>query len=142
MKGFNIRAIVSEVPLMYGSENFIDAVKTVQIPNNHRLVSFDVKSLFTSIPLQLALDCTGTLLQQTADNTPLPLPNDKIMDLLKLCLESSFFQYNGRHYKQLHGTAMGSPVSVVVAEIVMQQIEKRALATYKGKDLLIALLPD
>ena len=38
--------------------------------------------------------------------------------------------YNGRHYKQLHGTAMGSPVSVVVAEIVMQHIEKQALATY------------
>ena len=115
---------------LQSTENFIDAIKTVQIPNNHRLVSFDVKSLFTSIPLQLALDCTGTLLQQTADDTPLPLPNDKIMDLLKLYLESTFFQYNGRHFKQLHGTAMGSPVSVVVAEIVMQHIEKRALATY------------
>ena len=34
------------------------------------------------------------------------------------------------HYKQLHGTAMGSPVSVVVAEIVMQNIEEQALATY------------
>ena len=112
------------------TENFIDAIETVQIPNNHRLVSFDVKSLFTSIPLQLALDCTGTLLQQTADDTPLPLPNDKIMDLLKLCFESTFFQYNERHYKQLHDTAMGSPVSVVVAEIVMQHIEKRDLATY------------
>ena len=34
------------------------------------------------------------------------------------------------HYKQLHGTAMGSPVSVVVAEIVMQNIEEQALSTY------------
>ena len=40
-------------------------------------------------------------------------------------------QYNGKHYKQLHGTAMGSPVSVVVAEIVMQNIEEQALASYK-----------
>ena len=53
------------------------------------------------------------------------------MDLLNLCLTSTYFQYNGTHYKQLHGTAMGSPVSVVVAEIVMQNIEERALATYK-----------
>ena len=53
------------------------------------------------------------------------------MELLNLCLTSTYFQYNGKHYKQLHGTAMGSPVSVVVAEIVMQNIEKRALATYK-----------
>ena len=51
------------------------------------------------------------------------------MDLLNLCLTSTYFQYNGKHYKQLHGTAMGSPVSVVVAEIVMQYVEERALAT-------------
>ena len=50
------------------------------------------------------------------------------MDLLKLCLTCSFFKYNG---KQLHGTAMGSPVSGVVAEIVMQNIEHQAVATYK-----------
>ena len=29
-----------------------------------------------------------------------------------------------------HGTAMGSPISVVVAEIVIQNIEEQALATY------------
>ena len=52
------------------------------------------------------------------------------MDLLHLCLTSTYFQYNGKHYKQLHGTAMGSPVSVVVAEIVMQNIEEHGLATY------------
>ena len=38
------------------------------------------------------------------------------MDLLNLCLTSTYFQYNGKHCKQLHGTAMGSPVSVVVAK--------------------------
>ena len=59
----------------------------------------------------------------------LPLPTEDIMDLLNLCLISTYFQYNGKHYKQLHRTAMGSPVSVVVAEIVMQHVEERALAT-------------
>ena len=49
-----------------------------------------------------------------------PLPTDDIMDLLNLCLTSMYFQ----HYKQLHGTAMGSPVSVVVVE------KEQALATY------------
>ena len=52
------------------------------------------------------------------------------MDLLNLCLTSTYFRYNGKHYKQLHGTAMGSPVAVIVAEIVMQSNEEQALATY------------
>ena len=53
----------------------------------------------------------------------------RIMDLPNHCLTSTYFQYNGKHYKQLHGTAMGSSVSVAVAEIVMQNIEEQALAT-------------
>ena len=66
----------------------------------------------------------------TTSTVKLPLPTDDIMDLLNLCLTSTYFQYNGKHYKQLHGTAMGSPASVVVAEIAMQNIEEQALSTY------------
>ena len=87
-------------------------------------MSFDVKSLFTSIPLQLAFQCTETAIQQSA--VKLPLPTEDIMDLLNLCLTSD------RHYRQLHGTAMVSPVSVssvVVAEIVMQHVEESTLST-------------
>ena len=85
-------------------------------------MSFDVKSLFTSIPLQLALDCTENAIKNST--VELPLPTDDIMDLPNLCLTSTFFQYNGKHF---HGKAMGSPVSVVVAEIVMKNIEEQAL---------------
>lgn len=113
---------------LQSTENFIDAIKTIQILDDHKLVSFDVKSLFTSIPLQLVLDCTENAINNST--VELPLPTDDIMDLLNLCFTSTYFQYNGKHYKQLHGTAMGSPVSVVVAEIVMQNIEEQALATY------------
>ena len=62
------------------------------------------------------------------DADPLPLPTEDMMDLLNLCLTSTYSQYNGKHYKQLHGTTMGSPASVV-AEIVVQNIEENALST-------------
>ena len=113
---------------LQSTDNFIDAIIMVQIPDDHKLESFDVKSLFTSTPLQLALDCTKTAIDKSPYQPPLPI--DDIMDLLHLCLTSTYFQYNGKHYKQLHGTSLGSPVSVVVAEIVMQNIKEQALATY------------
>ena len=68
---------------LQSTENFIDAIKTVQIPDDHKL-SFDVKSLFISIPLQLALDCTENAIKNSI--VELPLPTDNIMDLLNLCL--------------------------------------------------------
>ena len=90
-------------------------------------MSFDAKSQITSIPLQLVLHCTKTAIQQS--NAKLLLLTEDIMDLLNLCLTSTYFQYNGKHYKQLHGTGMGLPVSVVVAEIVIQHVEECGLAT-------------
>jgi len=87
-------------PKLQSTENFIDAIKTVQIPDDYKLVSFDVTSLFTSIPLQLALQGTKTALQKST--TELPLPTEDIMDLRNLCLTLTYFQYNGKHYKQLH----------------------------------------
>ena len=80
-----------------------------------------MKSLFTSIPLQPALDCTENAIRNSTVELPptytrrygptQPLPN---LDVLSA--------YNGKHYKQLHGTAMGSPVSVVAAEIAMGRV--------------------
>ena len=32
---------------LQSTQNFIDAINAVQIPDNYKLVSFDVKSLFT-----------------------------------------------------------------------------------------------
>ena len=75
------------------------------------LFTFDVKSLFTSIPLQLTLQCTETAIGQSTD--PLSLPTEEIMDLLNLCLASTYFSTT---VNTTNGTAMGSPVSVVVAE--------------------------
>ena len=69
---------------LQSTEDFINATKIVQIPEDYKLVLFDVKSLFTSIPLQLALQCTETAILQSTD--PLPLPTEDIMDLLNLCL--------------------------------------------------------
>ena len=40
---------------LQSTENFINSIKTIHIPDSYKLVSFDVKSLFTSIPLQMAL---------------------------------------------------------------------------------------
>ena len=49
------------------------------------------------------------------------------MSLLKLVLENCVFTFQDRFYKQLHGAAMGSPCSPVVANIYMEYFENMAL---------------
>jgi len=57
----------------------------------------------------------------------------------EICLNSTKFTFRGKHYKEVFGTAIGSPVSVV-ANLVMKDVEKRALETSQihhtcGKDM-------
>ena len=55
---------------------------------------------------------------------------EDIVMLLRLCLDTTYFQVNGAFYKQKRGTAMGSPVSVVVANLFMEELEQRALESF------------
>ena len=54
---------------------------------------------------------------------------DEICDLTNLCLRSTFFRFNDCFYEQKDGTAMGSPLSPVVANIFMEDFEGTALVT-------------
>ena len=49
---------------------------------------------------------------------------------LSVCLDTTYFQVNGEFYKQKKGTAMGSPVSVVVANLFMEEVERAALQSF------------
>ena len=52
------------------------------------------------------------------------------MGLLSQCLDATFLSFRGKVYRQVHGTAIGSLVSIVVANLAMEDVEERALATF------------
>ena len=52
------------------------------------------------------------------------------MGPLFLCLDATFLSFRGKVCRQAQGTVMGSSVSVVVANLVMEDIEERALSNF------------
>ena len=96
------------------------------------LVSFHVVSLFTRIPTDLAVDVARRRLE---DDETLPdrtnLTVDSVILLLDFCLKATYLVFRGCYYQQTFGTAMRSPVSVTVANLVMEEIEQKALSTFK-----------
>nr|VZI37533.1 unnamed protein product [Spirometra erinaceieuropaei] len=78
------------------------------------MVSFDVVSLFTSIPPDLARDVLRKRLEENYDETNRPLKIDHLLT-----------------YEQIKGTPMGSPISSLVAELVLLELEKVAFDHYE-----------
>ena len=94
------------------------------------VASFDVVSLFTSVPVQMVIEVVRDRLEETnAWEKRNSLTEDQICQLLAFVLVNSFFKLEGDHYYRIFGCAMGSPVSAVITELVMQRIEKIASET-------------
>ena len=98
------------------SGHFISKISTLKRDPRDRLISFDVVSLFTKVPI----NDTVTLIQQI-------FPED-IKTLFQHCLMTSYFQWYNEFYEQTDGVAMGSPLSPVIANFYIEQLEKQALA--------------
>jgi hypothetical protein len=112
------------------SKEFTEFIRHQKLETNETIVSFDVVSLFTSIPVQYALDIIKRKLYESDEWKQLTnLQETQIVKLLKFVLNSSYFNFNGSHYHQVSGCNMGSPVSAIIAEIVMREIEITAINT-------------
>ncbi|BHF72050.1 hypothetical protein SprV_0401511300 [Sparganum proliferum] len=67
---------------------------------------------------------------QKYDETTGPLKIQHLLQLFAFC-QRTFFTFNGRTYQQIKGTPMGYPISSLVVELVLQQLENVAFSHYK-----------
>ena len=120
------------------SAHFVSTISSETILDNEIMVSFDVESLFTNVPIDAAVEAALQKLENDpslADRTT--LTPAQIADLLNFVLRSTYFQHNGSIYEQREGAAMGSPVSAVIANLYMESFEEQAIATWPYKILKI-----
>jgi len=54
---------------------------------------------------------------------------DDIMELLEFILTTTYFCFSDQIYRQKYSTAMGSPVSPLVANMFMEHLERKLLVT-------------
>ena len=95
------------------TKDFVDRVSKVTLQPGECFCSYDVAALFTSVPVDKALNIIEDLLEQDItlnDRTVLSVQN--IIELLGFCLYIRYFSFQNKFYELVEGAAMGSPVSV------------------------------
>jgi hypothetical protein len=107
------------------SEHFIKSRKDIKLQNEDYLVSSEVVSLFTKLPVEEVLQT----LYRSFFPRMLTFTTSDLMELLDICLTTTYFQFEDKFCQQKKGTAMENSLSLVVTNIFMEHFGEIALDT-------------
>ena len=94
-------------------------------PTNTFLVTMDVTSLYTNIPHPELEEAIVEAVNQNPD--PLRPPLNLILQAMRHVLRNNVFEFNGQVYRQVCGTAMGTPMAPTAANLFMAKFEESLL---------------
>lgn len=97
------------------------------------MVTGDVTSLYTNMHIDRTLQVTKDALAQHPVSGR---PDDHILNLLEITLKNNDFTFNGEHYLQTLGTAMGKSYVPGLADLYLQVFDYKATTGFIIKAIL------
>jgi predicted GIY-YIG superfamily endonuclease len=112
---------------IYNSLDFKEKIADVILPPDFILVSLDVVNLFTNIPNDLVLKVIEENFDDIQEKAMTFLSYEDFVEGLNLILRNCFFSVDNVVHHQIFGSPMGSPVSPILANLVMEYVEERVV---------------
>ena len=104
---------------------FIERIKDQTI-SNQVMVSFDVSSLFTNIPVDFTIDLIISKVFANGVKKFHGLSKLQLRKMLNWTSKMTTLQFNGSFYQQVDGVAMGSPIAPLLADVCMNWVMDQA----------------
>ena len=131
---FHLRPHVEALPShLKDTTDYLKKMESMNpLPSGTILVSMDVTSLYTNIPHNDGIEACREAWDQRAVKEP---PTECLVQLLTLVLKHNNFTFNGEHFLQINGTAMGTKMAPSYANIFMGKLEKLIIQSAPHKPL-------
>ena len=113
--------------MLRSSYEFLEKLQEINLNSNQVMVSFDVKFLFTNVPLQETIDLiSNKIYDKNSNANRLPIKKKIFKKLLNLATKGIFL-YKDKLYQQIDGVSMGSPLGPTIANFFLAETETRLL---------------
>ena len=113
------------------TEHLVDFLEQQKLSDDCEFISFDVTSLFTSVPLYHTID---VILQKIYEEklVYINIPRQEKSCLLLLCTKNVHFTFKGKCYQELGGGAAAISLSLgrVITGIFMVELEKTIVQSW------------
>lgn len=117
-------AFVKDEYYVKNSFQFLQSITNIVLPEGYILVSLDVISLFTNVPIDLVVECIKEN-WDLLDNGSFTL--DKVLQLFNFVVNNSYFNFENIFYQQISGLAMGNCLSPICSDIVMSKLQNTCI---------------
>lgn len=108
-------------------------ISDLEVPTQSILFTFDVESLYPSIPTDLGLHALRSMIHKEFSRSK----EELILSLASLVLNHHYLEFNGAFWRQTRGTAMGSNFAVVYACLFLCFQEDQIEAAYESKEHML-----
>lgn len=102
------------------SMDFVKRLKNVKVEKDEVMISFDVVSLYPSVPIPEAIQNVSDWLRTTNITDT---QKNTLVDATRVCMQQNQFRFRNKFYKLRRGTSMGNPLSCFVSNIFMCNFE-------------------
>ena len=116
--------------------DFVNLISDLRIEKDHSIISFDVSSLFTNVPVTETIEIILDRVFKNKNDLFHNLTRRNLKELLILCVQKSIFQFNGEYYEQIDGVSMGSPLGPLFANVFMDRLENENMEQLKNLGLV------
>ena len=125
-----IQPYINTTYVLRSSDELLLQIKDLSVRPGEQLVSLEVESLFTNVPVKETINII-----QTAYNHPtLPppsMPAATLKELISICTTETPFQFCSRTYVQVDGVSMGSLLGPTFPDFYMSHLENAVLSVEK-----------
>ena len=106
--------VVTQCQINTSTKKIADKLSTIELEENEEIISFDIVSLYTNVPVEEAIEVCTDLLYSGEHQLP-PVDKETFKELLRLCTCDALMQTHDGFYRQTDGLAMGSPPAPLLA---------------------------
>ena len=106
------------------------------ISDEYTFVSFDVESLFANVPLKKTIEI---ILNRVYNEKKISLSKRLLKKLLLDVCTKTAFSFNKKLHEQIDGASMGSPLGLLMVNVIMTELERVVVRTYSRRDILSSI---
>ena len=119
-----IKPYIPDTYFLRSTDDFIERLKHFSINSHNIVVSFDVVSLFTNVPLAKTIELIIDRLYSEDNPVSMPVTADIFRKLMFLTTQG-LFMYENKLYKQTNGVTMGRLLGPTLANCFLDCIKQK-----------------